>query len=447
MTAKELIKEGIFNQNNKKYPEAYQGYLKACSLGIEVLADEPSFQMIATCREALNRAEDILKVLAAVNNQQPTAKGQVVPSKTAKMVIPVSPLIKLLNTYSSNHRDADLKYQAELSKTPPDLKQMRETLQDVEVEKMRIEKVLGQIDTLNKVKLHDWEPTFFVKHVAYLSKSLYSQINVGSEVLIPSLDRISKPLMRFFAFQEYLHAILVECCSVKDHLSQTADFMVNSAYALVFYEHDIASASTFLEVLADLSFSKFVSMKAKPLLIKLIDLFGENTLDIHVEIAQDMVASHPVSSPMTCIVPNLEKLVKSAMDTYATTPIGDIEAKNIELLVTILDQTHFHGLLADIERDRVAQDSCLHWILSRTYLEKHNRKFWKDILESHLLEVDAEVLEPFVEEQSMDHDMEEKIVELVKEAEEELKKEETVEDPSDEMIRRLNALKDLGKRV
>jgi hypothetical protein len=172
-------------------------------------------------------------------------------------------------------------------------------------------------------------------------------------------------------------------------------------------------------------------------------LFGDNTLEIHVEIVQDMIASHPVSSPMTCIVPNLEKLVKSAIDTYASTPIGDKEAKNIELLVTILDQTHFPGLLADMENERTAQDSCLHWILSRTYMEKHDRKFWKAILDSNLLEVDPEVLIPLENEQAL----EEKIVELVKEAEEEMEHEEAQEvDPSEEMIRRLNALKDMGKR-
>ena len=396
-SSQQLLEEANFHFSKNNHPKAYQLYLDAVAQTVEELRDSPSFKAIARGRDSLNRAEEILRILASqdTSSNKPLTGGVdsgtstlTAPSNpsTSRIEIPASPLSKRLQNHQQRLHDAREKYETSLQKNPPeDLKVLRQLIQDIDVEDIYCLKLTGAIAQVDSTAIDFYDPSHFAAHCSYFTKKLWAEIDPKTDVLLPNLEKMCKNVFRFLSFQEYLYSSIsfIICHKFAESKTALADFLVMWAYRCLYFEKDIATLTT----LADLfdahltALEPALSPSCKQTLQQLQKVWGNRSMEIQEELTSDMVSAHPVLDAESIIVPHVAIFIKAGLEIFKSNPIGDTEAKFLTHYQTLLASTHHPGFNID-SSGKIMNESLQHWILSQTYSEDYARPFWKQVLAS-----------------------------------------------------------------
>ena len=374
MSGHEILQEALLQEKDLNHQKAYETYLNSIEKSIaklRILSTENHAE-IATIKQALDGVERTLKSLYPLNNTLPTNSGGISESgPVLEIVIPLSPLKKQLQISQYKEHDAHLQYEESLTKDPPeDLKVIRALLQDVEVERMQISKILAQIEQVKDIGLLDYDARYLALHLAYLSRSLWALVDCSNDIF--GKERITLQVWRFLSFQEYLYSSMMELCSNLDQV-KAVDFLIQVAFSVMYEQKDVATANTLMAIIGNLKIkdlSLVLSASSKANLIKLLDLFGENAIAVHVELIQDLVNAHPVYAPEKVIVPFLGVFVSKSIDA------SNLKPDEREKYTALLKSTQYSGLSSTPPSDPAISESTLHWILSRHYMGNIQTTKW-----------------------------------------------------------------------
>ncbi|KAI8894207.1 hypothetical protein BC833DRAFT_605701 [Globomyces pollinis-pini] len=101
---------------------------------------------------------------------------------------------------------------------------------------------------------------------------------------------------------------------------------------------------------------------------------------IQIEILNDTISYHPITSVSTTIVPDLQLFVEASMDQA----IGAVDSKSIPgkvIQTDLLQKCQYHNVIGN-DSDFKLDDSIIHCILSRPYHYINNEHFWYGICQN-----------------------------------------------------------------
>jgi hypothetical protein len=375
-TAEELFQSGQSEESQDRKEAALKCYLNATITATEGLkVPLPNLDLINIAQKALFAAANLLKP-----KEEPPKIPTQIKAQKFDLVIPSSPWkIKQANLIALKSF-AELKYNQSLDQqSAPELSYVRELLQNIEVSKLEIKKLEVRMNIL-KNTIDYWAPEEIALHISYVSRNLFKAVDIKKDVMITSFDRVSVSLERVFGFQEYLYGlfnrILLSTC--QDRIVVIVDHVINILQNLFYIQHNIASTQTLLAVLVKhIDLVKQSGEAQKKVINNLLVMFDVNVVGIHIEVLNDMLKVHPVTSHDTMIVPFLQVFVEESMVIYGHV-FGARELELVQTYLKVLQACQYSGGSSEIQVD----DEILHWLLSQAYDSSTQRPFWKSVADS-----------------------------------------------------------------
>ncbi|KAI8900418.1 hypothetical protein BC833DRAFT_618549 [Globomyces pollinis-pini] len=373
---------GIEQIRGGQFQEAYQLFLTVVEKATVELRDNPSYQTIELAKRALEEAKGVLKRVEERDSTSYSSPSAFKSNPTKLLVIPISPLIKKLRIHQQLKDNATDSYQDAVSKDPTQetLKSIRFFLQEMESEGIMINNINRQILSVRDSLITRWNPTVFAYHCSSITKTLYNCLDLSENCLVTDLSKLSTLVIKFFAFQQYLSVTFLD--SIKSFENHDGyEYLIGVMKSLFYEQHDLATMSTILRLLnRDRNFLTLCSSENQQTLNEINQKYGDHNLIIQIEILNDMISYHPITSVSTTIVPDLQLFVETSMDQA----IGAVDSKSIPgkvIQTDLLQKCQYHSVVGN-DSDFKLDDSIIHWILSRPYHYINNEHFWYGICQN-----------------------------------------------------------------
>ncbi|TPX65866.1 hypothetical protein SpCBS45565_g04903 [Spizellomyces sp. 'palustris'] len=431
-----------------KFKDAYNTYIRAANAALVTLANgvtwsgedvtakpDTTSELFRLTQQCLTRAEEIVKSrhlftassfaalpLSSVSATQSAHVPLSIPFPERVPMIPISPLTNQHALHAYQLSVAERRYAAATSaKDQPALSTMRRLVEDVRIQRAKVQELQKLADSVATPPLISWKAEAVALQIAIIDVSLFSKVRVrddlwhrGSEIGLNGRACVH--------FNKYLERIAIDAIlsskpigSTHDGPSARADtiaFLVSVAHTLFYHYRDINGMSAILQALESPEIRRLrrtwdtIHAKTKEAIRTLQSAIGAGTGNDHLDLVAQVLEHHYCGGGVLVAIPYLEPFIHDMEDlrnAYSAGVSGstggammsDIGARALEEIFSTIelcqgvgrpdpglgkvgrvaagaasrsrDSKTGNGLPEDLSSLGMGNQGLAHWLLTRVY--------------------------------------------------------------------------------
>ncbi|KAJ3056218.1 hypothetical protein HK097_007701 [Rhizophlyctis rosea] len=370
--------------------DSYDSYLRAANAILLNLASGVTWasndvirkpdnaqHLFQLAHQHLTRAEEVLKTRYVVNasqthagsndgfNEYPTSTAVNAPFPESVPQIPLSTLQRQLIQHTHQLKVAEHRYTAAQHATPePALSVMRRLVEDLRMERTKVEDLTTKAHLVSLKPIHEWDPESLSLSIASTNATLFKAIKPRDDLIHHST---SQPLHACLDFRRYFERVILDAIlsnpSQGHRVVQTA---VSTAYILLHVYRDLNGLSAILSALSSADFIRLraiwelVPQKTRDILRHLESVFGLGSGQDHIRLVRDLLRHHYKGGGVLSVLPYLQPMVDEIKDINSayqagfeggstssggrqTAVLSDIGVRAQEEIVAIVELCHGVG--------------------------------------------------------------------------------------------------------
>ncbi|KAJ3044132.1 hypothetical protein HDV00_003236 [Rhizophlyctis rosea] len=329
--------------------DAYEQHLRAANAILLSLASgvawngndavkkpDTAQHLFQLAHQHLTRAEEILNSKYVINVKQPNvgnalgsshfnAISQPFPERIPR--VPLSTLQRQLIKHSYQLTIAEQKYLAAQHSMPePSLPVMRRLVEDLRMERSRVEDLTAKAQSVATKPIYEWEPESLALQIACLDANLFMKVRPRDD-LIHHED--SENLHACLDFRRFLERITIDAIlSNPSYAHCTVSVVVSTAYILLYAYRDLNGLAALLGALSTPHFTRLrkiwesIPPKTKDVLRHLESIFGLGSGQDHIQLVRDLLRFHYKGGGVLGVIPYLQPMVDEIKDINSAYQAG-----------------------------------------------------------------------------------------------------------------------------
>ncbi|KAJ3290944.1 hypothetical protein HK104_006427 [Borealophlyctis nickersoniae] len=268
---------------------------------------------------------------------------------------------------------------AQQSDKEPSLASMRRFVEDLRIQKSKVQDLAGMIDSVVAVPLSHWQPEALALQVAIIDAALFAKVRPREDLVQHGDHHGAVPAC--IDFERYLSRVMVNAVVSSGERGgappqQNIAFAVTTAYLLLYVYRDLNGVSAILSALSSPEITRLhrvwevVPSRTKDLLSSIKSVFASGSGLDHVALLAELLRHHHRGGGVMSVIPNLGPIVSEIEDINSAYMAGvqgdavskgavlsDIGARALEEVLITVQLCQGVGRPEALDLERVAAQS------------------------------------------------------------------------------------------
>ncbi|KAI8915476.1 hypothetical protein DFJ77DRAFT_370352 [Powellomyces hirtus] len=374
-----------------KFRDSYNTYIRAANAALvrlvsgttwtrEDITSKPDgfTELLRLSHQCITRAEEIVKARSILTTSTPRSAPAastlqpgserastpfVPPFPEEVPSIPISPVTQQQWKHAHELRKAEARYEAaQNGPTTPDLGKLRRLLEDVRIERSKVQELQELTELVAAVPLSKWRPEDLARQIAIVDASLFAKVNVRQDLgrRASQIGESVKACLDFHLYLEriFIHAILDGALGTSEEDSGAARafilaLLVSVAH-LIFYQYrDVNGLCAILRAFSSPEVRRLqktwdtLPAKSRETLRDLEAAVGNNTGRDHLELIAQILQYHYAGGGVLVAIPYLEPFILDIEDLHNAYSAG-MKGDNGEVMLSAIGTRSLEEVLSTI---------------------------------------------------------------------------------------------------